>query len=337
MSRATWILTLAVTLALSGCHEGSVFGFPDANRDSAPGDGSTNDAGVDAHIDAAVVLVDMGTDVGIDMGMDVGIDMGIDVGVDGGVDAGVDAGRDAGIDAAGDSGHRGPAPVILGPPGDLAQCGAYAIIGKSGISNVSGSLITGGHLGVSPGAASLITGFALTMDPSTQFSTSPSVMTPFRVYASDYATPTPANLTSAVLSMQNAYTDAAGRTTPDFVNLLGGNLGGLTLVPGLYTWNTSVTVPTTVTISGGANDVWIFQISNNLTLATATSMVLAGGADARNIFWQVAGDVVIHANAHFEGNIICQTGISMQTGASLHGRALAQSLVAIDNCAITAP
>jgi hypothetical protein len=108
-------------------------------------------------------------------------------------------------------------------------------------------------------------------------------------------------------------------------------------VPGLYTWGTGVTIPLDVTIAGGANDVWIFQISNDLDLSSATHVLLSGGAQAKNIFWQVAGSVTIHANAHFEGIILGQTGITLQTTASLHGRALAQTLVAIDNNAITAP
>ena len=137
--------------------------------------------------------------------------------------------------------------------------------------------------------------------------------------------------------MQTAYTDAAGRSLPDYLNLGSGNIGGRTLAPGLYTWGTGVTIPNDVTIAGGADDVWIFQISNNLDVSSAKHVILSGGAQARNIFWQVAGQVTIHANAHFEGVILCQTGITLQTNASLHGRALAQSLVAIDNNAITAP
>ena len=98
-----------------------------------------------------------------------------------------------------------------------------------------------------------------------------------------------------------------------------------------------VTIPTDVTIAGGASDVWIFQISNDLDLSSAKNVTLSGGAQAKNIFWQVAGNVTIHANAHFEGIILSQTAITLQTYASMRGRALAQSLVAIDNNAITAP
>ena len=66
-------------------------------------------------------------------------------------------------------------------------------------------------------------------------------------------------------------------------------------------------------------------------------VILSGGAQAKNIFWQVAGQLTVHANAHFEGIIFAQTAVTLQTTASLHGRALAQSLIAIDNNAITAP
>jgi hypothetical protein len=231
----------------------------------------------------------------------------------------------------------GPAPVDIGSSANLASAGSYVLLAKTGITNVTGSSITGGNLGISPAAASFITGFSMTADASNVFSTSSSVVAPGKIYAADYATPTPANLTTAILNMQTAYTDAAGRTPPDHLNLSSGNLGGLTLAPGLYTWGNTVTIPSDVTISGGANDVWIFQISNDLDLSSAKNVVLSGGAQAKNIFWQVAGQVTIHANAHFEGVILCKTAITIQTTATLHGRALAQTLIAIDNNAITSP
>jgi hypothetical protein len=231
----------------------------------------------------------------------------------------------------------GPASVDLGSTTNLAAAGSYVLLAKTGITNVTGSSITGGHLGLSPAAATFITGFSLIADATNVFATSASVVSPARVYASNYAAPTPTNLTTAVLGMQTAYTDAAGRSNPDFLDLGSGNIGGRTLAPGLYTWGTGVTIPNDVTIAGGANDVWIFQISNDLDLSSATNVILSGGAQAKNIFWQVAGAAVIHANAHFEGIILSQTAITLQTNASMHGRALAQSLVAIDNNAITAP
>ena len=231
----------------------------------------------------------------------------------------------------------GPAPVDVGANTNLAAAGSYVLLAKTGITNVTGSAITGGNVGISPAAASFITGFSMTAAPSNVYSTSASVVAPAKIYAADYATPTPTNLTTAVLNMQTAYTDAAGRTPPDHLNLSSGNLGGLTLAPGLYNWGTGVTIPNDVTIAGGANDVWIFQISKDLDLSAAKKVILSGGAQAKNIFWQVAGQVTIHANAHFEGIVLCKTAITLQTNASMLGRALAQSMIAIDNNAVTAP
>ena len=228
----------------------------------------------------------------------------------------------------------GPKPVDIGSTTSVGAPGSYALLAKTGITNVTGSAITGGNLGLSPAAGSFVTGFAMVADSTNVYSTSVSVVAPARNYAADYAVPTPSNLTTAVLAM---HTDAAGRTPPDHLNLSSGNLGGLTLAPGLYTWGTTVTIPSDVTISGGANDVWIFQVANDLDLSTAKNVLLSGGAQAKNIFWQVAGQVTIHANAHFEGVILTQTAVTLQTNATLHGRAFAQSMIALDNNAITTP
>jgi hypothetical protein len=137
--------------------------------------------------------------------------------------------------------------------------------------------------------------------------------------------------------MLTAYTDAAGRPTPDYTELGTGNLGGKTLTPGLYKWTTNVTIPSAVTISGGANDVWIFQISGNLIMSSAVNVTLSGGAQAKNIFWQVAGQATFGANSHFEGIILSMTGITLQTGASMNGRALAQTAVVLDKNIVKQP
>jgi hypothetical protein len=228
----------------------------------------------------------------------------------------------------------GPAPVQLGSAGSLGAAGSYVILAKTGISNVTGSTVTG-DIGLSPAAASFITGFSLVADATNVFSTSSSVVG--KVYAANYAVPTPSNLTTAIGSMETAYTDAAGRSTPDFLELSTGNIGGLTLAPGLYKWTSTVTIPTNVTIAGGANDVWIFQTSGGLSISAAKNVVLSGGAQAKNIFWQVAGQATLGATSHFEGIILSKTAITFQTGASMKGRALAQSQVALDNNAITQP
>lgn len=224
--------------------------------------------------------------------------------------------------------------AYISAAGDLGSSGTYVIMAKTGISNVTGSSITG-NVAVSPAAASYITGFGLIMDASNEFSSSSSVAG--NVYASDYSAPTPANLTSAIGSMETSYTDAAGRVLPDYNELASGNLGGLTLAPGLYKWTNTVTIPTSVTISGSSTDVWIFQISGDVVMDAGMSVILAGGAQAKNIFWQVAGQVTIGSTAHFEGIILSKTAITFQTGASLNGRAYAQTAVSLDNNMITQP
>ena len=217
----------------------------------------------------------------------------------------------------------------------LGSARNFAILAKSGISSVPASAITG-NLGLSPAAASFITGFSLTADSTNVFSTSTQVTG--RVFAADYASPTPSNLTTAVLDMQTAYTAAAGRAPGGSnIDLFAGSLGGQTLAPGVYKWNTNVTIPTSVTISGTATDVWIFQIAGNLTQSNATIVTLAGGALAKNIFWQVAGKATLGTTSDFKGNILCQTLIALQTGAQMTGRALAQTAVTLDATAITAP
>jgi len=137
--------------------------------------------------------------------------------------------------------------------------------------------------------------------------------------------------------MEAAYVDAAGRPTPNFLELGTGNIGGMTLTGGLYKWAGTVTVPSSITISGSANDVWIFQIAGDLTVSNSVNITLTGGAQAKNVFWQVAGTVAIGTTSHFEGVILSKTGITLKTGASLKGRALAQTAVILDSNAITGP
>ncbi len=220
----------------------------------------------------------------------------------------------------------GPARVLLG------AAGKYAILAKSAVANVPTSVITG-DLGLSPAAASYVTGLGLTR-AGTKW-TSPQVIG--GIFAADNDPPTPNDLTTAVSNMEAAYTDAAGRSTPDFPNLGTGAIGGLTLEPGLYNWTSTVTVPDDVTIAGAANDVWIFQITGDLQMSAAKSMILSGGARAKNIFWQVAGSVSLATAAHAEGIILSQTDITLQTGASINGRLLAQTAVNVAGATVTKP
>ena len=218
-------------------------------------------------------------------------------------------------------------PVMLGTAGN------FAILAKSGISTVPASVVTG-NIGVSPAAASSITGFALIPDATTAFSTSSQVVG--RVYAADYAPPTPSSLTTAVGDMELAFTDAAGRA-PDVTELGAGNIGGKTLAPGVYKWGTGVLIPTDVTLAGGSTGVWIFEIAQGLTVSSAAKVLLAGGALPRNVFWQVGGMVVLGTTAHLEGVVLTQTAATLANGASVNGRILAQTAVTLDGSTVVAP
>jgi hypothetical protein len=215
---------------------------------------------------------------------------------------------------------HGPSPVVLGSAAN------YVILAKSATSTVPTSAITG-NIGLSPAAATFITGFSLVLPAGGAFSTSTQVTG--NVYASDYAVPTPATLTTAIGDMQTAYTNAAGRTTPDHVELATGNIGGLTLPAGLYKWSNTVTIPKNVTLNGGPNDVWIFQIAGGVTQSSGTSVILTGGALASHVFWQVAGIIDVGTTAHIEGQLMSLTSIAMHTGASANGRLMAQTAVTL--------
>ena len=220
------------------------------------------------------------------------------------------------------------APVGLGTAGD------FAILSKSGITNVPQSLITG-NVGTSPIAQTAITGFALTLDSSGEFATSSQVAG--KIYAASAAAPTPAMLTTAVLDMQTAYTDAAGRSTPSSLNVGAGVIGGHTLSPGLYKWTSTLVIGSDITLSGTASDVWIFQVAGTFNMSSAAKIILTGGAKASNIFWQVSGAVTLGTTSHLEGTLLGATSIAVQTGATVEGRLLAQTAVTLQMNTVTKP
>ena len=216
---------------------------------------------------------------------------------------------------------------------NLRTAGGYVILAESDISTVPPAVVTG-DLGISPMAATFITGFSLIADSTNVSSTSAQVTG--KVYAADYAVPTPSNLTTAIGDMGLAFTDAAGRA-PDVTELGSGSIGGMTLAPGVYKWGTGLLIPTDLTLNGGATAVWIFQIAQNLTVSNAVTVHLTGGALAKNVFWQVAGSVDLGTTSHLEGIVLCQTMINLRTGASIAGRLMAQTAVNLDSSTVTQP
>jgi hypothetical protein len=211
---------------------------------------------------------------------------------------------------------------------NLGVAGNFAILSKSGITDVFQSAITG-DIGTSPitGAAILVTCVEVA---GTIYTVNAAGPLPCRVI-------NPSRLTTAVSDMQTAYTDAAGRSKPNFLNLGAGNIGGKTLTPGLYKWTSAVVIPTDITISGGPKDVWIFQVAGTLNMSSAVKIILAGGAKSKNIFWQASGAVTCGTTSHFEGIILGKTGINLQTGASINGRLLAQTAVTLQMNTVTQP
>lgn len=213
------------------------------------------------------------------------------------------------------------------PPVNLRSAGSFAILSKSGVTNVPTSAVTG-NVGASP-----ITGAAIHLTCREVVGT---------IYSVNAAGPLPCRiinatkLSTAVSDMQTAYTDAAGR--PANVTELGaGNIGGRILAPGVYKWSSNVTIPTDVTFRGSATDVWILQIAGNLELANARKVLLRGGALPRNIFWQVGGKATLGTTSQFNGTILSKTLIAMNTGAAINGRLLAQTAVTLQKNVVKRP
>jgi len=236
--------------------------------------------------------------------------------------------------STGGSGGTGDAATVGGALAvNLRSAGDYVVLAESNISTVPPAVITG-NVGISPMAATFITGFSLIADSTNVFSTSAQVTG--KIYAADYAVPTPSNLTTAIGDMGLAFTDAAGRA-PDVTELGSGSIGGMTLAPGVYKWGTGLLIPTDLTLNGSETAVWIFQVAQNVMLGNGVTVHLTGGAVARNVFWQVAGSVDLGTTSHFEGIVLCQTMINVRTGASITGRLMAHTAVTLDSSTVAQP
>ncbi len=237
----------------------------------------------------------------------------------------------------------GPAPV------DLLSAGNFVILAETGITNTGShtSDITG-NIGNSPGTSAQMDGVWCSEISGTIYGvdvayTGNGTTTCFA------GNPPLANKTfvdNAVNDMLTAYNNAAGVVTPAPVVELGaGDISGLTIAPGLYKWSTNVVINTNVTLSGGANDVWIFQIAGDLNIAagasvaTGTKVILSGGARASNIFWQVGGvtGATLGTYSTFNGIILSAKQIILKTGAVLNGKALAQTQVTLESNPVTEP
>ena len=211
---------------------------------------------------------------------------------------------------------------------NLKTAADFTILSETGISTTGVTSITG-NIGVSPISGTAITGFGLIMNTDNQSSHTPIVTG--LVYAANYTPPTPSKMTTAIIDMKTAFTSANGLTSPaPIVQKFAGNLSGQTLRPGLYKWSTGVLVTSVgSTLNGGPNDIWVFQIAQNLTISNGAIIHLTGGAQAKNIYWVVSGKATLGTTANFSGVILSKTLISLNTGAKVNGRLLAQTAVTL--------
>jgi len=200
----------------------------------------------------------------------------------------------------------------------------YTILAQTGISSLGVDIK--GNIASNAATADSITGFGLSeVDSSSEFSTSAQVTG--NVYLPTYHIPTPSDLTTATNDVVNAYNTGSLVVPPVDTEFNAGEIGGQLFAPGVHKWSTEVTMNSNVTLTGDANDVWIFQIALGLTQLEGTSIILVGGAKPENIFWLTATTVTIGVNCHFEGIILAHTGISVGAGSTIDGRLFAQTRV----------
>jgi hypothetical protein len=204
-----------------------------------------------------------------------------------------------------------PAPIVI-PIQTTVQAtvvigsaSTFAILAGSAVTSTGATNITG-DLGLSPGSS--VGGFP------------PGVLNGTKHVDDTLAA-------QAQRAITSTYNDLAGRTCSDIVTL-SGNIGGLTLTPGLYKSTSSLAVSSgdlTFDAKGNSNAIFIIQIASTLTTTSGRQVILAGGASAANIFWQVGSSATFGTTSVFKGTVITMQSITFDTGATLDGKALART------------
>jgi type VI secretion system secreted protein VgrG len=206
---------------------------------------------------------------------------------------------------------------LYGSRVDLGTAGSFAVLGGTGVTN-TGPTVIWGDLGVSPGAASTITGFP-----------------PGVISGTEHAADTEA--ANAQADALAAYDYLAGLTPTE--NLTGRNLGGQTLTPGVYKFDTTagLTGKLTLDLQGDPNSLFVFQIGTTLTTASGSSVIGLDGAPCCNVYWQIGSSATLGTGTDFLGSVIADGSITLTTGAAIaHGRALAlNGVVTLDTNTIS--
>lgn len=206
-----------------------------------------------------------------------------------------------------------PGPALV----NLDCAASFAILAGATVTNTGPTIIKDGDLGLSPGTA--VTGFP------------PGTISGGVIRINDVA----AN--AAKLCLTNAYNDAAGRTLAPIS--VSGNIGGQTLAPGLYKSTSTLAISSgDLTLAGPADAVWIFQVASTFTTTAGRKVILTGGAQAKNVFWQIGTSATLGTTSVFEGTILADQAITLETGAVLNGRALTRiAAVSLDSNSVTKP
>ena len=285
---------------------------PDASNDvprDTSGEASSN-AGLDGTTDRAADRVnDANTDRALDAAIDVGqAEVGavvLDTSGEMGVELAIDSISEAG------TGPCSQAPVVL------ASAANFVVLAGSTVTNTGPTSITG-DLGVSPGSA--VTGLPPGAVIGTQHSSDPTSA-------------------QGIADLTTAYNDAAGRTLCPIS--VAGNLGGQTLTPGLYKSTSSLSVSggdLTLDAQGNSTAVFLFQIASTLTTTAGRQVILSNGAKSANVYWQVGTSATLGTTSSFQGTIMADQAVTLETGATLNGRALARiAAVTLDSNTIVNP
>ncbi|MFA6237707.1 MAG: ice-binding family protein [Bacteriovorax sp.] len=197
---------------------------------------------------------------------------------------------------------------------NLGDAGAFSILAYSGISSVPYSKISG-KVGLTPGIREQII-----LDPSEVSGGADAIMSnDNETFSSDLLNNAKADMITAYFAAVNISSDK------DKIEIHDGVLDDKTLFPGVYEWNSSMSINKDFTLQGNDSDIWIFKIKGHLNIGEGVRLILAGGARAENILWQVAGRVVLESEANFSGTILSQPSIEMKNRSVLTGRAFCKN------------